>query len=142
MELTAADIATIPAGNLHVPRGEFVVVWAAAEKQQDDQVRLHATDWHGAGILATCRWLANATVRPAAGPWRMAPSPVTRRQVSAYEELIDAECLAAEKMLLRQPVPVWVQNRQGWVEAILATLNWAWRRTAVAPIDVGHRVGR
>jgi hypothetical protein len=50
--------------------------------------------------------------------------------------LIAAECLAAEKLLFRRPVPSWVENRPGWLPAVVATLAWAWRRTGPPPIDV------
>lgn len=66
----------------------------------------------------------------------MAVSPITRNPVRAYEELIEAECLAAERILYRRPVHVWVRDRPGWVENILATLNWAWRHEAPPPIDI------
>lgn len=134
MEVTAEDVKAIPVRNMHVPLREFVAVWATAERYCDE----HPEDWAGAGVLAACRWLANATVRTTNGPWRKAPSPVTRRQVGAYEELVDAECIAAEVMLIRRPPHVWVRTRPGWVEAISATLNWAWRRTTLAPFDVSR----
>lgn len=132
MQLMASDIEKIPVRNLRVPLREFVAVWLAAERLEDED-RLR---WFTGGVLGTCRWLANAQVRPQTGPWRMEPSPVTQRQVSAYEELIEAECIAAEVMLLRRPVDVWVRTRPGWVEGISATLNWAWRHQGDPPIDI------
>lgn len=131
VEVTAADIAKIPARNLHVPRGEFVAVWIAAERQAVEK-----NDWYSAGVVAACRWLARAQVRPETGPWYMAPAPVTRRQESAYEELIEAECLKAELLYFRRPVPQWLQNRPGWARGIFVTLNWAWRHQGQPPIDV------
>jgi hypothetical protein len=132
MDVTDADVARIPPRNLRVPRAEFVAVWAAAERHLSE----HPKDWYGAGVAVTCRWLANATVRTKSGPWRKEPAPVSEREASAYEELIEAECLAAEKTLIRRPR--WMAYRPGWVEGILATLCWAWRRSGPAPIDVGH----
>jgi hypothetical protein len=132
MELTAEDIAAIPPRNLHVPREQFVTVWIAAERYVSE----HPTDWYGAGVAVACRWLANATVRPKTGAWYKQWAPVTEREASAYEELIEAECLAAETMLMRRPASTWILNRPGWVEAISTTLNWAWRRTGIAPIGI------
>jgi hypothetical protein len=135
MEVTVEDIAAIPPRNLHVPREAFVAVWVAAERHLGE----HPTDWYGAGVAVACRWLANATVRPKTGAWYKQSAPITRRAGAAYEELIEAECLAAETMLLRRPAPAWIVNRPGWVEAISAALNWAWRRAGVLPIDIESR---
>ncbi|MGH3859634.1 hypothetical protein [Actinokineospora sp.] len=132
MELTASHFDKIPAGNLRVPRVEFARVWLAAERHQD----AHPTDWRNAGVVMTCRWLAGASVRPETGPWFMAAAPVTSRTGIAYEEVIVDECLAAEKLAMRRPVPSWLESRPGWIEAIVTTLNWAWRRSGVPPIDV------
>ncbi|HVK20314.1 MAG TPA: hypothetical protein VM677_03030 [Actinokineospora sp.] len=132
MDLSGADFDNIPRGNLRVQRVEFARVWLAAECESD----AHPSDWRLAGVVMTCRWIATATVRPESGPWRMARSPVTERTDSAHEELIEAECLAAELLAMRRPVPDWVANRPGWIDAVVATLNWAWRRSGVLPITV------
>lgn len=133
MRLLASDVEKIPVRNLRVPLREFVVVWIAAERIENEGRSV----WYSTGVLGTCRWLANATVRPIdGGPWRMAVSPATRREASAYEELIEAECLAAERMLFRRPVDPWVRERPGWMEGILATLRWAWRHDGPPPLDV------
>jgi hypothetical protein len=39
--------------------------------------------------------------------------------------LIEAECLAAERLLARRPVPPTLARRPGWIEGIVATLQWA-----------------
>lgn len=132
MDLMASDIEKIPAGNLRVPRVEFARVWLAAERQQE----AHPTDWRIAGVVMTCRWLAGASVRPKTGPWYPAYAPVTERKGRAYEEVIVDECLAAEKLAMRRPVPSWLESRPGWIEAIVTTLNWAWRHSGVPPIEV------
>ncbi|WP_436493411.1 hypothetical protein [Actinokineospora sp. HUAS TT18] len=132
MELSGADFDNIPRGNLRVPRVEFARVWLAAERESE----AHPRDWRLAGVVMTCRWIANATVRPATGRWYVQSSPVTERSASAHEELIVEECLAAELLAMRRPVPEWVANRPGWIEAVVATLNWVWRRSGVPPIDV------
>lgn len=119
-------------GNLRVPRAEFAALWTAAEQHQEQ----HGTDWYGAGVVMTCRWLARATVRPPTGPWRPARSPVTGRTAMAHEELIEAELLAAETLAMRRPVPTWLEHRPGWIEAVVATLKWAWRRYGAPPMEI------
>lgn len=132
-------VAKIPRGNIRVSRDEFGALWRAAEAFHDERVRNRVGDWYGAGVVMTCRWLARATVRPPEGRPYMAFSPVTERDALAIEELIQAELLAAEKMALRRPVPVRVLNRPGWLDAVIATLNWAWLRRGEPPVPFEHR---
>jgi hypothetical protein len=134
VRVTEADIARIPVGNLRVPRAEFGAVWVAAEQRNAEQGEQGVTDWFAAGVVVTCRWLAGATVRPSTGRWYVAYSPVTRRSVRAYEELIEAEYLAAERLDQRRPDLV--ATRPGWCEAIRATLRWAWRHDGPPPLAV------
>jgi hypothetical protein len=134
MEVTAADVARVPAGNLRVSREEFAAVWAAAEAHQQEQARRPGGDWYGAGVVMTCRWLARAAVRPPRGPWRPARAPVTGRLNQAYEELIEAEYLAAERLAMRRPVPDWLAARPAWIDAVVATLDWAWRASGRSPL--------
>ena len=103
-----------------------------------EQTRQRVTDWYTGGVVVTCRWVATAIVRPAAGPWRPARSPVTGRSNQAYEELIEAEYLAAEVLAMRRPVPAWLAERPGWIEAILATLDWCWRGSKHPPMELRH----
>ena len=135
VDVTDQDVAAIPVGNLRVPRGDFVAVWAAAERELG-QV---PGDWYAAGVAVTCRWLAAATVRPASGRWYLQWAPVTSRTGSAHEELIEAEYLAAEVLLLRRPVPAWLADRPRWIEGIVDTFRWAWRREADAPLVAAVR---
>lgn len=135
VDVTERDVEAIPGGNLRVPRGEFVAVWAAAERNMGDD----PTDWYAAGVAVTCRWLAAATVRPATGRWYVQWAPVTKRTGSAYEELVEAECLAAEALLTRRPIPRWLLGRRGWIEGIVATFRWAWQRSAEAPLAAAVR---
>ncbi len=123
----------MPVTNLRVSRGEFGEQWIAAERRCDQQAEQGVTDWYAAGIAATCEWLATAVVRPASGPHHPAYSPATGRTARAYEELIEAECLAAEKVAIRRPAAL--LRRPGWIEGIVATLNWAWRHTVPPPLD-------
>jgi hypothetical protein len=133
VRVTKADIARVPMGNLRVPRAEFGVVWAAAE-DREWAAAAGVTPWFRAGVAATCRWLAGARVNSVVGGRRLAPSPVGGREVLAYEELIEAEYLAAEQ--LEQRCPDLVEHRPGWCEAIAATLHWAWRHDSPAPLPV------
>lgn len=73
-------------------------------------------------------------VRTRSGRRFLAYSPVTDRTATAYEELIEAEYLAAELLDVRQPELLVV--RPGWREAIRATLRWAWRRSGPPPLEL------
>jgi hypothetical protein len=84
MEVSAADVAKVPAANMRVSRAEFVALWQTAERLHDEQLRRGVPDWYGAGVVETCRWLA--IVEPKTGPWHLAPSPVTRRTEVAYDD--------------------------------------------------------
>jgi hypothetical protein len=139
VELTAADIERIPRGNLRVPLADFVALWRTAERHQEEQARRHVDDWCGAGVVMTCRWLAGATVRPASGSWYVAYAPVTERTVTAIEELIEDEYLAAATLAMRRPRPSWLLDRPGWIEAVEATLHWAWHGYGSPPMDIGDR---
>ena len=137
--MTDSDIARIPAANIRVPRAEFAALWTTAEQLCDDQDRRGVTDWYAGGVAATCEWLAAAVLRPGTGPPQAAYSPATGRSARAYEELIEAECVAAERLLARRPVPPTLRRRPGWIEGIVATLRWAWRRSAPPPLEIAER---
>src|SRR5215210_1322701 len=130
MEVTARAIASIPRGNLHVSRDEFVALWRLAEHLGEAR----PGDWYAAGVRATCRWLACAAVPSILGGWRLARAPATGGSNLAHEELIQAELLAAELQLLRHPGGM--EGRPGWLEGIVVTLQWAWAGRSVAPLDV------
>lgn len=129
VEVSAQMVSAIPRGNIRVPREEFAALWRAAERAQETN-----NTWRGGGVTMTCRWLARATVRPAEGRPYMARSPVTARAVLAMAELIQAELLEAEKLALRRPVPGQVLDRPGWLDAVIATLNWAWLGRGEPPV--------
>ena len=139
VEVSARDVAKIPRGNIRVPRDEFAAVWRESEHRNEALGARGESDWFNAAVCVTCRWLARATVRPETGRWYTVSAPVTGKAPLAYEELIANECLEAEKLALRRPVPDWLQRRPGWVDGILATLEWAWRRNGRPPIDVSYR---
>ena len=131
MDVRDSDVAAIPAENIHVPISQFAAVWAAAEAAA-------AADWHAVGVAETCRWLATATVRPAAQPWHPAPAPVSQRTARrATPELIEQECLEAELLAARDNPPTWLDDQQGWLDGVCATFAWAWRRKAPPPLDIG-----
>ena len=134
MEVTEKDIARIPVRNLRVPRDDFVAVWIEAQRLCRDNGQRGVSDWYPAGVATTCSWLAGAIVRASSGQRYPAYSPVTRRTATAYEELIEAEYLAAELLDVRRPELV--QSRPGWCEGIRATLRWAWRRSGPAPLEL------
>jgi hypothetical protein len=54
----------------------------------------------------------------------------------ALPELIEEEALAAELLDMRRPRPQWLVERPGWSESIMATFNWAWRRTGPPPLPI------
>lgn len=134
VDVTEADIAGIPTGNVRIPPEEFVAVWRAAARRGDEQGAHGVTDWYAGGVSLTCRWLATAPARSSVGPGGLARSPATRQAIVAYEELIEAEYLAAE--LLEQRRPDLVRSRPGWCEAVRVTLFWAWRGQGPPPIEV------
>lgn len=130
--MTDADVARIPPGNLRVPRAEFAAVWAAAEQLCDEKAGRGITDWYAGGVAITCAWLAAAVVETRAAGRHPAYSPVTKRRAMAYEELIEAEFLAAELLDVRRPDLL--VDRPGWCEAVRATLRWAWRHEGPPPL--------
>jgi hypothetical protein len=136
VDVTEVDIEGLPAEHVRVGRAAFGAVWVAAERLYDGQVRAHVADWYAYGVVSTCRWLARATMRREVGPWELARSPVTGRLARATPELIEEEFVAAQVLAMRRPVPAWVAARPGWVEGIVATFDWAWRRSAVPPVPV------
>jgi hypothetical protein len=130
MEVTARAVEAIPRGNLRVSRDKFVGLWRLAEHITESS----GADWYVAGVAMTCRWLACAAVPSIVGGWELAWAPVTERSGLAHEELIEAERLAAEVQLLRHPGGL--DGRPGWLEGIVATLQWAWAGSSVAPLEV------
>jgi len=133
-------VARLPPGNLRVPPAEFVEVWVTAEELCDAQTPRGVEDWYAAAVAVTCEWLAAAMVPSFDGRLVSASAPVTGRSVRAYEELIEAEFLAAETLDQRRPRPRWLMERPGWSEGICATLRWAWRASGPPPLLVDDAV--
>jgi hypothetical protein len=125
MQLTAADIERIPRDTIRVPKRDFVELWIAAERDVDAD----PMDWYAVGIVMTCEWLAGATVRPPTVQRpHLAYAPVSGREripmaEDVVQELQDTEVAAIQR-------PNWVASRGEWIDAVVATLNWAWRRQA------------
>lgn len=92
-------------------------------------------DAYSLGVRATCQWMAGVitTMRgPGGQPVSVfRPSPITGVQTKAYEELIAEEIRAAEQAVAASP-----PGDPGFVEGVLATLLWAWRRSGTPPIEV------
>ncbi|MCE3551339.1 hypothetical protein LWC33_07720 [Pseudonocardia sp. RS11V-5] len=132
MRVTARDLSSIPASNLRVGHEEFAELWCAAEAQADSSAVRRGTDWVAGGVAMTCRWLAGATVE-LNGRRRLPLSPITHRSRPAFEELIEAEYVAAVGMEAQPPEERLYGDRPGYVEAVAATLRWAWRRSGPVP---------
>jgi hypothetical protein len=132
VDVTEADLAKVPVENIRVPRADFGTVWAAAERHISAEADHGATDWFAGGVVVACRWLAAAIVTDQIGRRELPFSPATERCVPAYEELIEAEYLAAESLDVARPDLV--EHRPGWCEGIRATLRWAWRCNGPAPL--------
>jgi len=133
VEVTEVAVTGIPPRNVRVARAQFAAVWTVAERGA-------SRDWYALGVAMTCRWLANAVVRPEIGAAYVAHAPVTERTARAYEELIEAECLAAEKLDQRRPRPQWLLDEPGWIEGVCATFRWAWRGAGPPPIQLDDRL--
>jgi len=133
VQLRRTDLERIPAENVHVPVREFARGWFAAEELHDDRARRGASDWYTAGVVATCRWLASATVRAETGPWYRATAPVTRSHGLVHTEQVQDEAMAAQVLDMHRPLPAWLLERPGWLEGVLLTFDWAWWRTRTGP---------
>jgi hypothetical protein len=137
VEVRRSDLERIPAENVHVSVGEFGRGWFAAEELNDDRTRRGSSDWYTGGVVATCRWLANATGRPETEAWYRASGPVTHWQGIVHPEQVQDEAIAAQVLDMHRPLPDWLLERPGWLEGVLAAFDWAWWRTrSTPPIDL------
>ena len=132
MRLGARDLSSIPAGNLRVGHEAFAALWHAAEAKAKESASHGQTDWLAGGVSITCRWLARAAVE-FNGRRRLPLSPITHRSPPASEELIEDEYLAAVAMEAQPSEQRLYGDRPGYVEAVVATLRWAWRRNGPVP---------
>ncbi len=114
MEVTESLLAGVPLGNLRVPRAEFAALWAEAERLNREQTGRPDSDWYPAAVAVTCRWLAGAVVENQVGRRALAPAPVTRRRVRAYEELIEADPFSRGRACGGSRFCAFVQLRADW----------------------------
>ncbi|WP_145981254.1 hypothetical protein [Pseudonocardia sp. HH130629-09] len=130
---TVEQVEQIPRGNLRVPRADFASVWATAARLNAAGSEVKGPDWYAGGVAATCQWLARAMYTPPWGPPRPPRTPATGTRQFAFEELIEREYLAAERLPERRPELL--TSQPGWCEGIRATLRWAWRHDGPPPFD-------
>lgn len=138
MEIAAEDLGRIPRANLRVDAVQFADLWVVAEAHQESA----KCDAFTAGVVDTCRWLAQAVIRPDA-PWFAAPAPVTAGRGAAIPERIAAEYGAAElewARLLREGARSPERER---IAGVVSTLRWAWSRSGPSPTlnltDAAHQ---
>lgn len=140
MEVRESDVAGTPTGNVRVRLDEFAAVWKTASAHAEEQANHGVTDWYALAVAVTCRWMATAPTRPGTGAHRLTRSPATKRARVAYEELIEAEYVAAESLEQRRPDIA--EHEPGWCEGVRTTLRWAWRRSGPPPLEVAEFVSR
>ncbi len=134
MDVTQHLIDNIPTGNLRIPRPQFAALWVHAEhlgKQPG------TGDSHLAGVIDTCRWLADA---PTLGPYnRKTPpdSPYRHAQTRADPETIDTEYTTAAACLGETGHH---PNRYDLARGVEAMLAWCWNATGPAPLEVPSTV--
>jgi hypothetical protein len=135
MRVTRGHLDRIPPRNMRIPVRDFARVWLTAEIRDDEMAAANlAEDGYLRGVCATCEWMAGLIVtvredgRPPASFYR--PSPLTGMQVKAYEELIAAETVEAERVAAGSE-----PGEPDFVDGVLATLLWAWRGTGPQPIE-------
>lgn len=123
----------IPPDNVTIPLREFARGWFAAEQLHDDRVARGVSDWYGAAVVVTCRWLARATVRPETGPWYSERAPITHRTRMTHPEYVQEEAFEAQAVSGRRNKQSWLLARPGWLEGVLDTFDWAWWGTRARP---------
>ncbi|TCC35088.1 hypothetical protein [Kribbella sindirgiensis] len=138
MELTGSDFDRIRREHLRgVRRHDFALLWLAAEQRADALKARRREDSYLAGVVSTCRWIANAGVtfdEPIDGRHgESARSPIGCRSSSAIEELIESEASEAERLSARGWDP---PGMPGYVAGVTATFAWTWRRSHRPPIEV------
>lgn len=129
--MTETDVAGLPPGNVRAQRDQFVALWRAATDVDAAQSARGVEDWYAAAVSLTCRWLATAPARLENGLGGLVRSPATGRTRVAFEELIEAEYLAAQS--LEQRRPRFARTRPGWCDGVRDTLRWAWRAEGEPP---------
>jgi hypothetical protein len=131
--VTDRDIEKIPARNLRVSRAVFGEFWREVEAYAAAETARGASTTRTAGLVLTCRWVACSTTE-VNGRRFLAIRPVGFGDHVAYEELIEAEYVAAEMALVRGPETGRFVNKPGYVESVCTVLRWVWRRNGPRPI--------
>ncbi|WP_406048292.1 hypothetical protein [Kribbella sp. NBC_00889] len=139
MKLMGRDLDRIRREHLRGVRVvDFAELWVEAERRDDVLRVADQVDWALAGVLAACRWIANAAItydEPVGGRHgELARTPLSGKAEWAIEELIEEETLLAERLVGRWEWP----GRPGYVEGVFLTLAWIWRRSGVPPIEAGE----
>lgn len=129
MGVTAEQIESVPAENIHVSREDFGRVWAYA----DHLGTLRDTGLYEIGVLFACEWIAAQPVwSQVSRRWEFPASPVTERHYRAMPETIDAEHLAAA----RASALGRTGERAELASGVAALLGWAWARAGRPPLDL------
>lgn len=131
--MTDRDIAKIPARNLRVSREVFGEFWREVEAFAAAETARGASTSRTAGLVLTCRWVARSTT-DVNGRRFLAIRPIVSGDHLAYEELIEAEYIAAETALVRGSETGRFANKPGYVESVCAVLRWVWRRNGPRPV--------
>jgi hypothetical protein len=131
--VTDRDIAGIPARNLRVSREVFGEFWREAEAYSAAETAAGRPSWRAGGWVIACRWVACSTTE-VNGRRSLALRPITGGTPVAYEELIEAEYVAAEILAAKDPATRRYADRPGYVEAVCAVLRWVWRRNGPRPV--------
>jgi hypothetical protein len=131
--VTDRDIAAIPARNLRVSREVFGEFWREAEAYSAAETAAGRPSWRAGGWVIACRWVACSTTE-VNGRRSLALRPITGGTPVAYEELIEAEYVAAEILAAKDPATRRYADRPGYVEAVCAVLRWVWRRNGPRPV--------
>jgi len=129
----------IPPRNMRIPVRDFSRVWLHAEIRDDEMAAANLPeDGYLRGVCATCEWMAGVIMvvreegQDPSSFYR--PSPLTGQEVKAYEELIAAETVEAERIVADSE-----PGEPDFVDGVLATLLWAWRGTGPQPIETKRR---
>jgi hypothetical protein len=133
MELTTEELTRIPWANIRIPEADFVAVWTAAETAAESLRGEKTAGWDVWGVARTCRWLAGADSR-LDGQRFSTLSPATKCQITAYPEVIVREARRAEVLAMSDPRPRWLQSRDGYIDAVVATFRWAWGGSGCRPL--------
>jgi hypothetical protein len=127
VDVSAEVVARVPRDNLGVSLGEFSAVWSRAERIGS---RLRADDAYLVGVILTCRWLAAQPVWSAIlNRAEMPMAPLTGGWDAAMPETMEAELVAAYSRRAISPARA---------NGVAATLEWAWRGSRRAPLEVGN----